>query len=327
LLIARQMHREHGAAGRGGASARRADEWSDDESQDDDDDLAGDDLADDDGPNRRRHDRASTRNDDDDESASDGWEEVRLVGHEARHRKSRPRRRARDDDDYAGDGREDEPSAENPDEDDASDDRPRRRQPVRLLSNEPRADLKEEAAELDLALSGMVTEEPSEWEFSRLRARADAALARAETALERGRIRRVLRKIDNFSGIQERYAAVMRLRSETDRNNSRLASAGRRVGSGPSPGQARAGLGDPLRYDGRGRLTQVPSLDPRLPQFALVDAAGQVATYVSPAPGVNLRRYLNQDVGINGTLGYLPDRQAQHLTARRIVSLGDSLVR
>ena len=76
-----------------------------------------------------------------------------------------------------------------------------------------------------------------------------------------------------------------------------------------------------LRYDGVGRLTQLSSLDPRLPQYALVDAAGRVATYVAPAPGVNLRRYLNQDVGINGNFGYLPERQAQLLTAKRIVPI------
>ncbi|HVA51059.1 MAG TPA: hypothetical protein VNH11_32260 [Pirellulales bacterium] len=58
-----------------------------------------------------------------------------------------------------------------------------------------------------------------------------------------------------------------------------------------------------------------------MPEFALVDAAGRVSAYVSPAPGVNLRRYLNQDVGINGSLGYMPERQAQHLTAKRHVPI------
>lgn len=323
LLLARQMHRERRSADRGDSRRSREAEWSDVESGEDDDygdeddQPRGESLAGRRG--RRRHE------DLDDES--DGWEEVRLVGHQIRNRKSSFSRRAdRDalDDDEIDDGL--------PDEDNASDDRPRHRQRAHLISREPRDDLKEEAADLDMALSAMVTEDPSEWEFSALRARADAALARAETALERGRIRRVLRKVDNFRGIQERYAAVMRLRSDTDRLNDRLAerhrhtSAGRAT-SGGQPMEPRVGLGDPSRYDGRGRLAQVPSLDPRLPQFALVDSAGHVAAYVSPAPGVNLRRYLNQDVGINGTLGYLPDRQAQHLTARRIVSLNDPLRR
>lgn len=330
LLLAKQMHRERRSADRGGSRRPRAndeDEWSDVESPDEEGNY-DDELDDDRPPGKslaRRRGRGRHEMEDD---QSDGWEEVRLVGHQAPNRESGSRRRADDRDALDKDNIDDD----FPDDDDASDDRPRRRRHAHLLSREPRADLKEEAADLDMALSAMVAEDPSEWEFSTLRARADAALARAETALERGRIRRVQRKIDNFSGIQERYASVMRLRSETDRLNNRLADrdrhsvAGRPAGPG-EPMEPRVGLGDPSRYDGRGRLAQVPSLDPRLPQFALVDSAGRVAAYVSPAPGVNLRRYLNQNVGINGTIGYLPDRQAQHLTARRIVSLNDTLVR
>ena len=74
-------------------------------------------------------------------------------------------------------------------------------------------------------------------------------------------------------------------------------------------------------------MTQLSTYDPRVPQFALLNPQGQVAAYVSPAPGVNLRRYLNQEVGINGTLGYLPERQAQHLTAKRIVPVESSQLR
>jgi hypothetical protein len=156
-----------------------------------------------------------------------------------------------------------------------------------------------------------VAEEPTRWEFTVLRRQAADALDRADTALERGRIRRVLRKIDNFDEIRQRYLAVM----NTSGAGSRKLSDARtdRVQLGQRSALAAS------RYDGVGRLTQISSVDPRLPQFALIDSSGQVAAYVSPAPGVNLRRYLNQDVGINGTLGYLPERGATHLTAKRII--------
>ncbi|MGH7140229.1 MAG: hypothetical protein ACREHD_31205, partial [Pirellulales bacterium] len=184
-----------------------------------------------------------------------------------------------------------------------------------------KANLKEEAEDLDLALSAMVVEEPAAWDFTVLRRQAENALNRADTALDRGRIRRVLRKIENFADIQQRHLAVMDGRR--DRSPEALASNGlNRPGGGLSPPRYES-----LRFDGVGRLTQLTTLDPRLPQFALVDARGQVAAYVSPAPGVNLRRYLNQEVGINGTLGYLPERQAQHLTAKRIVPVEASSLR
>ncbi len=193
----------------------------------------------------------------------------------------------------------------------------------RLAHRTPRADLREEAVDLDLALSAMVAEDTSDWDFTILRRQADAALARAESGLERGRIRRVLRKIDNFADIQQRYAAVMRQsdRDEGSRLSRRLNS------SDAAPFSSQAGTDRASHFDGQGRLTQITTLDPNAPQFALLDAAGQVAAYVSPAPGVNLRRYLNQEVGINGTRGYLADRQARTLTARRIETLSDTRLR
>jgi hypothetical protein len=206
---------------------------------------------------------------------------------------------------------------EDEDEDDASDDEGRP-EPIRPGHRQPKADLKEEAEDLDLTLSAIVSEEPTQWDLVALRRRAEGDLSRAETALERGRIRRVLRKIDNFEQIRQRYLAVMDPR-------------GRRTGAGNSL-LARPSLAPrvpiaSMRYDGVGRLTQISSVDPRLPQFALVDSTGQVAAYVSPAPGVNLRRFLNQDVGINGTLGYLPERHATHLTAKRIVPVDSEQLR
>ncbi|HUY90350.1 MAG TPA: SH3 domain-containing protein [Pirellulales bacterium] len=180
---------------------------------------------------------------------------------------------------------------------------------------------KDLAAELDLELSARVAEEPAQWRFGDLKRRAEAALARADTAVDRGRVRRVLRKIENFSELQRRYQTVMNVRSETDRLNARRPSYER-------PATISVGLGrDRSRFDGVGRLTQVLSRDPGNPQFALLDSTGQIAYYVSPSPGVNLRRFLNQEVGINGTLGYLPEQHARHVTAQRIVSVDERLLR
>lgn len=260
--------------------------------------------------NRQRDREATT-----DEEPIDEWEDedvdrggdVRQAGHEEPppRRTKRPNKKSR--------------QAE-PDEDDTAEEETTDREdhPVRLRPEQrrPKTNLKEEAADLDLALSAMVVEDPAEWDFRVLNRDAENALARADTALDRGRIRRVLRKIDNFADIQQRHLAVMSPSSGATTPAVSSLRTGRALG-----GQS------PLRYDGIGRLTQLTTLDPRLPQYALVDARGQVAAYVSPAPGVNLRRYLNQEVGINGTLGYLPDRQAQHLTAKRIVPMVSGMLR
>jgi hypothetical protein len=246
---------------------------------------------------------------DEEDEESDGGD-VRRVNHEepARRPKKPAAPRRRPDRDHGRDADDEEIDDEEVDEDEVDDERPA---PLRPEQRRPKADLKEEAKDLDLTLSVIVADEPQQWDFSVLKRQAEDALSRAETALERGRIRRVLRKIDNFAEIQRRYLAVMNTGG----------TGGRKVGVADAD-RLRVGSRSPLaatRYDGMGRLTQISSVDPRLPQFALLDSSGQVAAYVSPAPGVNLRRYLDQNVGINGTRGYLPERHATHLTAKRIV--------
>lgn len=180
---------------------------------------------------------------------------------------------------------------------------------------------KDLAAELDLELSARAADEPAEWRFDDLKRRAEAALARAETAVDRGRIRRVLRKIENFSELQRRYVTVMEAPGEIDKLNAR------RTGRSRPPAISAGGDRNRSRFDGVGRLTQVLSRDPGNPQFALLDSTGQIAYYVSPSPGVNLRSFLNQEVGINGSLGYLPEQHARHVTAQRIVSVDERYVR
>lgn len=257
----------------------------------------------------QKGDRDKTPDDDVLDESDDADNGIRQAVHEEPPRAKRSVGRGRQPEHDYDDAEEEEQEEE---------DRPVRLKPEH---RHPKANLKYEAEDLDLALSAMVVEEPAEWDFRILRRDAENALARAETALDRGRIRRVLRKIDNFSDIQQRHLAVM-----NPHGGAPLSALSSLDETRATRGRARGGLA-PLRYDGVGRLTQLETLDPRLPQFALVDTHGQVAIYISPAPGVNLRRYLNQEVGINGTLGYLPERQAQHLTAKRIVPVESGLLR
>jgi hypothetical protein len=74
-------------------------------------------------------------------------------------------------------------------------------------------------------------------------------------------------------------------------------------------------------------LAEVVSEESSLPRYALMSPDGQLQCYVSPAPGVNLRRYVGRPVGVIGTLGYLPDERARHVTARRVTALDGALRR
>src|SRR5208283_4548555 len=72
------------------------------------------------------------------------------------------------------------------------------------------------------------------------------------------------------------------------------------------------------RFDAKGQLIRVPDPKPGGPQYAILDASGNIRCYVSPAPGVNLRSYVGQQVGINGIRGYMPEQKASHVMARHV---------
>ena len=65
-------------------------------------------------------------------------------------------------------------------------------------------------------------------------------------------------------------------------------------------------------------MIRVPNPQPGGPQYAILDATGNVRCYVSPAPGVNLRSYVGRQVGINGIRGYMPEQRASHVMARHV---------
>ncbi len=64
-----------------------------------------------------------------------------------------------------------------------------------------------------------------------------------------------------------------------------------------------------------GYLVQVFSARPDSPPFALTDQQGRTIYYVSPAPGVNLRRYLNQFISVHGTASFTTGLDTPHIIA------------
>jgi hypothetical protein len=190
--------------------------------------------------------------------------------------------------------------------------------PMRQLSPE---EFQKELESLVLELSIMLAEETSVWTFEQLGPRAAALVETAQTAVERGRARVLANKIARFDEIKRRYDAVNTLRRDVDRQNGQLAALGRQqaeAARAAEPGQ---------RFDGSGRLLRVASPVVGAPRYALVDGAGQVRSYVSPAPGVNLQYYLGQEVGIHGVRGYMPEQHAEHIMAKHVTVIEQTQLR
>ena len=169
-----------------------------------------------------------------------------------------------------------------------------------------------ELEQIDLELSVMVAEEPTVWHFDRLQLHAEQLLRGAQTAVERGRARVMVDKIAQFSDLKRRHHEVASLREQTDRATQRWAQLS------PMQGGAAGSTTAGTRFDGTGQLIRVTSAKLGAPQFALLDEKGNPSVYVTPTPGLNLRYYVGQQVGVNGTAGFIPEQRARHIMAAHV---------
>jgi uncharacterized protein YgiM (DUF1202 family) len=163
-----------------------------------------------------------------------------------------------------------------------------------------------ELERIDLDLTNIVTTDLSEWSFDALRERAERALENAEGSLERGRARVLLDKLARFDEIKKRHDS--------------LAVAPAVAGPAAAARTPWSGVDD-ARFDGVGKLSPVVSQSTGGPQYALMDDKGAVLSFVTPAPGVNLRPYVDKQVGVNGQRGYLTDLKRQHISVQRVTLL------
>jgi hypothetical protein len=187
------------------------------------------------------------------------------------------------------------------------------------------AELEDELDQVNLELSVMVIEDPAVWTFDLLRDRIDELSDQATTSAQRSRTRQIANQIARFEDIKRRQAAVLAMRDRAI-ENGRLAA--RLPPPDLAPAAGRPQLRTDGRYDGVGRLAELPSTTPGAPHFALTNEAGEVLCYVTAAPGVNLRAYLGRQIGVVGNRGLVPQQQTAHIVARHVTPLdGQNLLR
>lgn len=191
--------------------------------------------------------------------------------------------------------------------------------------------------ELELKISQEILKPVDQWDLEPLVEQANRLVATGESPLERGKARLLLEKIEEFNQLYERKLAITEsgaaMSSEMGGSGSPATPAGAlSTALGPRPAvdpaaSFESGDFDP-RYDGKGWLMPVITRaagsrksGPYTPPFALTDANGNVLQFVSPSPGLNLRRYARQEVGIYGQISPLDQYTRPHLTAHRIVVL------
>jgi len=200
--------------------------------------------------------------------------------------------------------------------------------------------------ELELRLSQELIKPAENWNLPPIMEAVKAHTETGETPLERGKARLLLEKIQEFNALYERkiaatVAAKTDIRSENDLKDVAPTSEGSGSFDALNPAsllKSAKSLIDPAasfnrgdfdpRYDGKGwlmpvisRTTKSKSTQQYTPPFALTDEDGNVLQFVSPSPGLNLRRYTRMEVGVYGQVSPLDHFTKPHLTAHRIVVL------
>lgn len=201
---------------------------------------------------------------------------------------------------------------------------------VEAMENRPpAADM--DLVELELAISQECLKPADQWQFKPLKAQAKRLIEEGDSPLARGKARLLAEKVEEFDALYERILAAKDSESTMPKpvgvsylDDKKFGQIGQ--SNDPAAKFVSEGL-DP-RYDGRGWLMPVitrasaqRNSNQYTPPFALTDSQGNVLQFVSPAPGLNLRRYGRMQVGIYGQISPLNQFTKPHLTAHRVIVL------
>ncbi len=122
----------------------------------------------------------------------------------------------------------------------------------------------------------------------------------------------MLDRIAKFEDIERRSDAIPRVTARTDRKNNQLTNV--------ADTRATIGLAqvEPTgSYDTSGRLINVVSRRRTPPRIrSSIPIASCWRRHAGP--GVNLRPYVGQEVGVSGQPGFIPELNKPHITAMRV---------
>lgn len=204
-------------------------------------------------------------------------------------------------------------------------------------------------ATLELELSRIVTQDIGNWRLEALQSRITEVYNRTSDPEVQRSLAHIARRTQEFVDLQRRHQALLAggptaVPVAVPAPSLDPPSAAALAGMAPrdplaSLSEPLNNLGDSLRrattdrlktattekppqsFSGRGWLVPVLTARPDLPRFALTDAQGRILHFVSPSPGINLRRYMRQEVGIVGPSQPGRSGEANRLVADRVVVL------
>jgi hypothetical protein len=183
-----------------------------------------------------------------------------------------------------------------------------------------------ELNQLQVMLSEMVAGPMQTWSLQNIYDQAQDLVERGATAIERGQARLLVERIEEFADLAQKQGFVALNPAVSRSSGSVVTASGVSTALGASSAVFRhsdsaSRVNGTPNYDATGWLVPVLAASAGQPAHAITDENGTILAYVSALPGMKLDHYLNQPVGIIGLRGYLPQLQAGHIQAQRVVRL------
>ncbi len=187
--------------------------------------------------------------------------------------------------------------------------------------------------QIDLQLSAMVLEDPGRWDFQSLNREVLDARGRLSSPNDLAIADHLLNKIRRFQEIRAAQLAsgpnalASFPRGQAPNAPTVLGFSGSQPVLDQRPLDVPVDLGATIQqgtqFDAFGWLNELVREDGSgQTSYVLQDEQGKITHLITPAPGVNLNRYLKSQVGLIGQKGYHKQFQLDHVTAERVVRLG-----
>ena len=221
-----------------------------------------------------------------------------------------------------------------------------------LANNDAPNGLPNRLDQIDQQFREMIQQEPSTWNLSDIAAQYRTLDKEASQPAISNTIALRLDAVARYEKIHREYVEFLKLTSETKQRDAQLASlqqqhesqlrslgggtlspsavaqptlgAGQPIASavpgGASPGGTPSANApppaNPTGFAGAGLVQPMSKTFPGGPQFALIAPSGKLLAYLQPTPGVDLRRYNGQSMGIVGDRQFRQDWGADTITVR-----------
>lgn len=195
----------------------------------------------------------------------------------------------------------------------------RTREPIRLTAGQETGEDKKEVVKkdvtaakdtetedlttLELAVSKVTANPPSDWDFAKLREKVDAISRQTKDAKEKASAQKLLKRIDRYAGLKARF----------------------KDGASRAPGGPAALLAKtpdlPVLFDFAGRLVPVVSRSrrPDAPKYALTDTQGKVVCFLAESTAIGLAQFVDKHVAVSGPKSYVERLKKDKVEVRRIV--------